>query len=129
MIEHVNIKPLHFVGTNERGATYDFTLRQSDDFILMKRHAGTLSGNAYHTGISNKINPKTFILLEGSIELMYRSIDESVHHVEKIDVPSIIEVYPNVTHAMKALTDIIVLEAHGFKDTENDRHFLNVVPE
>jgi hypothetical protein len=112
--EHfVRITPLHLVSEGESGTTYDFTIRLSDDFIVMKRHAGTLSGNAYHTGLSHKINPKTFILLQGSIELLYRHIDEQVHHSEIIDEPSIIEVYPNVTHAMKAITDIIVLEAHG----------------
>lgn len=129
MVQHINITPLHFVGESERGTTYDFKLRLSDEFILMKRYAGTLNGNTYHTGISDKTNPKTFILIDGCIELSYRHIEEKLYHTVIIDTPSIIEIYANVTHAMQALTDITVLECNGFKDIENDRYRLNVIPE
>ncbi len=88
---------------------------------------GSLSGNTYHTGISDKTNPKIFILLSGEIEFYYRHIDETEAHTLQITAPAKIIIQSKVTHAMKALTDINVLECNGFADVENDRHHLNVM--
>jgi hypothetical protein len=127
MTQRVNIVPLNLVGEGDRGVTYDFVIRETSEFVLMKRLAGTMNGNAYHEGISNRVNPKTFIILEGEIEFLYRAINEENHHSELIDYPCIIQVYPYVTHAMRVIKNAIFLEALGFKDVENDRHFLEVI--
>lgn len=125
----VNITPLHLVSEGERGSTYDFSMCSSEDFIVIKRKANSISGNTYHEGVSLKTNPKIFVLLEGEIELSYRHIESLKYEIEIIEVPSIIEIQPLVTHAMKAITDILVLECNGFHDIEDDRHRLTVVPD
>ena len=43
----VTIAPLNLVGEDERGKTYDFTIRETSDFIYIIRIAGSLSGNTY----------------------------------------------------------------------------------
>ena len=129
MTQWINITPLHLVSEGERGSTYDFSIRRSDDLILIKRKANTINGNTYHQGISPKTNPKKFFLLEGRVEFSYRHRDTEQHYIEIIEVPSIIEIQPLVTHAMKALSNILVLECNGFRDIESDRYRLMVIPE
>lgn len=126
---HVVITSLNLVGAGERGNTYDFSLRETSDFIYITRIAGSMNGNTYHEGVSDKTNPKIFILLSGEIEFYYRHIEETELTTQKVTAPAKIEIQPKVTHAMKAITDITVLECNGFKDIANDRYRLSVLSE
>jgi hypothetical protein len=122
MTDYVKIKPLHLIAEDERGATYDYGLPGRENFVFITRKAGAVSGNTYHEGKSKMTNPKTFVLLTGSLEFSYRHIDEMTHQVVVVDQPSIIEVVPRVTHAVKAITDIAILECNSLQDIVNDRH-------
>lgn len=128
-MKQVTITPLNLIGKGDRGETYDFSIPAREDFILITRIAGSHSGNTYHEGISDKVAPKYFVLLQGNIELSYRHIEADSAEKVTVTEPSLIEVHPLVTHAITAITDIVVLECNGFKDIENDRHRLNVIPQ
>ena len=121
MNTEIKITPLNVVGQDERGATYDYSLNNRNDFILITRKAGSMSGNTYHTGKSPVTNPKTFVLLTGTIEFSYRHVDTKQHTTVVIDQPSIIEVSPMVTHSVGAVTDMIMLECNSIADIQNDR--------
>ncbi len=123
----VTIAPLHLIGAGEKGNTYDFSLSSREDFIFITRKAGSQNGNTYHKGISDKVNPKCFVLLQGKIEFSYRHIEMDIAQKVLISEPSLIKVSALVTHAILAVTDIMMLECNGIKDIENDRYRLNVV--
>lgn len=121
MDSNVHIQPLNLVGEDQRGKTYDYQLLNRVDYIFLIRKAGSISGNAYHAGKVANTNPKTFVLLSGKIEFLYRHIDESEHHMVVLEQPCIITVKPKVTHAVRAITDMSMLEANSIEDLRLDR--------
>ena len=123
----ITITPINKLGEDQRGATYDFKLRDVSDFIFIYRKQGSLSGNTYHEGKNRGTNPKTFVLLQGTIELSYREIGTEQVEQIVIEQPSIIEVQPMVTHAVKALSDYYILENNSIADIQQDRFRENVV--
>lgn len=127
MPQHINIKPFHLIGSDERGGTFDFSIRQSEDFILITRKAGSMSGNTYHEGKNKGTNPKTFLLLSGEIQFNYRHIEEDAHQSVKIEAPATIEIQPFVTHSVEAITDMMILECNSISDIQNDRVRENVI--
>lgn len=119
----VTIKPFTTIGEDDRGLTASFNLpRQQDDFIFISRKAGSLSGNTWHEGKTSATNPKTFILLNGSVLLSYRKIDTDKKHQSTITAPAIIEISPYVTHNVEALSDCTFIECNSISDIQNDRH-------
>ena len=119
--DFITVTPIHLIGEDERGATHDFTIRETTDFVLIHRKTGTMSGNTYHEGKSKGTNPKTFVLLSGKILFRYRHIEENHHHECTIDYPAIIEVKPLVIHSVEAMTDIAMLECNSILDIQADR--------
>ncbi|MED7787589.1 hypothetical protein [Francisella sp. 19X1-34] len=123
----VKIIPFNMIGEDERGITSSFKLcRQQDNFIFITRKSGSISGNTFHKGLSDATNPKVFVLLTGKIKFSYRDINSNDIHEKIIEGQNLIEVFPNVTHQVEAITDIIILEANSIQDIANDRERLNV---
>lgn len=121
-IDLVSVKELSSIGVDSRGVTASFSLpRKQDDFIYIERKAGAVSGNTYHEGKNEGTSPKIFILICGEIEFNYRSINEKEKKTLNICAPVVIEVNPMVTHSVKAITDIIMLECNSISDIQNDR--------
>lgn len=117
----VKVTPIHKLGQDERGETYEFKTKKTGDFMLIQRKAGSISGNSYHEGKNPGTAPKTFIVLSGRLEFSYRHVDSDDVRRLIIGQPSIIEVQPRVTHAVKALTDFTMLEANSVADIREDR--------
>jgi hypothetical protein len=118
----VSIKSLNVFGKDARGITADFSLpRKQADFIFVQRNAGTVSGNAFHEGKNDGTNPKILFLVTGEIEFSYRESKKDVKYTEKVIGPSLIQVKPNVVHAVHALTDIIILDCNSLADIQQDR--------
>lgn len=119
--DHVNLKEFHILGEDERGTTQEFSLpRQQQDFIFITRKKGSISGNSYHTGKTCVTNPKTFILLSGQVEFSYRAKSATDKIVQIINAPMVIEVQPYTVHAVKALTDIILIECNSIAQIKDD---------
>lgn len=119
---NVLVQEFDKIGEDERGGTYSFSLcRAQQDFILITRKVGTLSGNTYHEGNSIATSPKVFVLLKGCIEFSYRHINDDIKTVIQIDSPSLIEVKPRVTHSVRVIEDCIMLEANSIDDISGDR--------
>ena len=126
-MKHIKITPLNKLGQDDRGSTYNFSIRDTANFIVAKRNKDSMSGNTYHEGKNKGTNPKVFVLIQGMIEFMFRHIEEEDASTIEIKEPSIIEIQPFVTHAVKALTDIIMLECNSIEDIQEDRQRLNVL--
>ena len=90
------------------------------DFIYITRKKNSMSGNNYHTGKNLATNPKIFILLSGEIDFSYRPVATNHKHTITISALALIEIKPNTIHAVKALTDIIIIECNSIADIEQD---------
>lgn len=120
--ELVRIKKFDVIGNDERGLTAEFSLpRKQAEFVFITRKEKSISGNTYHEGKNTATNPKVFILLSGDITFSYRKIGAAEKYSELIQAPAVIEVSPNVTHKVDALSDFILLECNSIKDIQNDR--------
>ncbi|OGT51104.1 MAG: hypothetical protein A3E84_04645 [Gammaproteobacteria bacterium RIFCSPHIGHO2_12_FULL_42_13] len=128
-MEHITVTPLHLVGQDDRGTTHDYSVRENSDYILIMRKQGSISGNTYHKGKNKATNPKTFVLISGEVKLTFRHIDEKQYYTMCISEPSIIAVKPFVTHAMEAITNMIVLECNSIADIQDDRYRESVIQE
>jgi len=123
----VEITSINKLGEDERGDTFDFSLpNPRQDFILVRRKAGTISGNSYHLGESPNTNPKVFVLVSGKIIFSWRGIEEGEAQKAELSEPSIITVFPQTTHAVKVLEDAIFLEGNSIADIKDDRFFMDV---
>lgn len=119
--EPVNVKPFKFIGEDSRGLTQTFSLpRQQQEFIYIIRKKGSVSGNSYHTGKDIATKPKCFILLSGEIEFSYRQVGSTNKNTIQLVAPIQIEVMPNTVHAVKALSDIIMIECNSLAALQND---------
>lgn len=118
----ITIAQFDEIGRDQRGVTAGFKLpRKQDDFIYITRNAGSLSGGTYHEGLNEGTNPKTFVLISGEIEFVYRVTTENERHSVNVQAPALIQVKPYVIHSVKAITDIIILECNSIADIQNDR--------
>ncbi len=116
------ITPFSELSNDERGVTSEFNIpRKQDSYIYLTRKKGSFSGNTYHTGKESATNPKIFLLISGEIKFSYRKIGSNHKDEQIITSPSSIAVYPLITHAVEALTDIIILECNSISDIQNDR--------
>ncbi len=109
------------VGEDERGITKEFSITKGQsDFIFITRKKDTISGNNYHLGIASSINPKRFVLLAGTMELSYRKVGSHEKISQVIEAPCIISIKPQVIHAVRAVTDVMLLECNSIADIQND---------
>lgn len=119
--EYIKILSFKDIGEDNRGVTKEFLLsRKQQDFIYITRKQGTISGNSYHQGKNSATNPKSMLLISGEIEFSYRPVTSSIKECITLTGPLLIEIKPNVVHAVKALTDIILIECNSIKDIQND---------
>lgn len=121
MIDLIQVKDISLLAVGDRGSTYELTTRESKNYVLIFRKAGSLSGNTYHKGLTYGTSPKTFIFISGEIRFNYRHISSKQAHTAHLKAPCIIEVSPMVTHSVEAMTDISMLECNSIKDLEQDR--------
>lgn len=118
----VRVKKFDVIGHDERGLTAEFSLpRKQAEFVFITRKENSVSGNTWHEGKSSATDPKVFVLLSGDITFSYRKIGTGEKYSECIQAPALIEVSPNVTHKVDALSDIILLECNSLKDIQQDR--------
>ncbi|MCL9781706.1 hypothetical protein M9194_09740 [Vibrio sp. S4M6] len=116
----INIKEFTSIGSDERGDTKSFSVKDYGQFVYLTRKAGCLSGNTYHQGLNKGTNLKTFVLVQGEITINYRKVDTTEVHTQVVPSPAVIEVSPNVVHNVMANTDIVILENNSIDDIKAD---------
>ncbi|WP_027708530.1 hypothetical protein [Zooshikella ganghwensis] len=116
-VEVIDFAP---IGSDERGVTKKFSIKDYGQFVFLTRKAGSISGNTYHEGKNIGTKEKTFVLISGKVKLLYRLHGTSEIKEQIIDEHKVIKVFPNVVHKMEALTDIIILENNSIEDIAND---------
>lgn len=109
---------------DERGTAYDFSTRPSSYFIVLYRKKGSMSGNHYHRGNMKSKCPEIFYLIQGEAELALRDRETKEEQVIELERGTRVEISPNIYHAVKAKTDIILMEfitdKEDFKKYDSD---------
>lgn len=109
---------------DERGVTYDFSVRPSSYCIVLYRKKGSVSGNHYHKGNMKSKSPEIFYLIQGEAELTLRDGETKEEQVIELERGTKVEIPPNIHHAVKAKTDIILMEfitdREDFKKYDSD---------
>ncbi|GLT19715.1 hypothetical protein GCM10007938_34980 [Vibrio zhanjiangensis] len=116
----ITIKPFNVIGSDERGETRTFEVKDYGKFIYITRKKGAICGNTYHKGLNEGTRLKTFVLLQGEVTVNYRHIDAQVPQSTRVVAPSIIEVEPFVIHNMYIESDVIILENNSIQDIQED---------
>lgn len=123
MIEGVVISPLNKAGENDNGSTYTFESNRMGELMLGYRKAGSVSGRHWHEGYSVQKNPEILLLLQGEARLTVRNIFTKQGASEHIKAPCRVEIYPNVWHAIEAVTDITFLELNSISQHASDTKY------
>lgn len=123
----ISIEPLNKIGEDSRGETFTFDVRSRPSYMLVKRKAGTVSGNQYHWGLNEGTKTRIFILIEGTIELHYRHVDDLETLVKTIEAPCKVVVHPFVVHAVKGVTDFVMVEQNSLEDLKEDRERVQLI--
>lgn len=116
----ITVKEFNSIGSDERGETKSFTIKDYGQFVYLKRKKGSLCGNSYHRGINEGTRIKTFILLKGGVTINYRHVDSHESESMKVTAPSIIEVEPFTVHNMYMESDVLILENNSITDIQED---------
>lgn len=117
----IRITPLHSMGANERGEGFEiFAPRASKDYMLVKRNAGTISGNHYHEGLVSEKSPEIAFLVSGTLKLITKDLSKNLVEEFIIDTPSMIEIFPMTVHVFEAVTDIMFLECNSLETHKKD---------
>ena len=114
-IQNFELRP-----SDERGKTYVFDNQRTGQFMLLYRHAGTVSGRHYHEGKVPYKTPEKLIFLQGTATLNYKDLENSVAGSMTIESPAEVIIPPMIWHEVVAETDIIVLELNSIEDATAD---------
>ena len=120
----VQIQSIDIKAADERGALHYFSTDRTGEFLLVYRHAGTVSGQHYHSGISAGKNPEDMLLVQGNIELHWKDLKTKMEETIQVNAPSRINIPANIWHEVKAITDIVFIELNSLVDGSEDTHRL-----
>jgi len=122
-MEGIKISDLHFVGENDRGATYEFDNLRTGTQTLGMRNAGSINGRHYHAGNSASKAPEIFILMKGSLELYARNLQTGEELTAIMNGPARLEIAPYVWHVITAITDIVFIELNSIAEHAADTYY------
>jgi hypothetical protein len=105
---------------DERGKTYVFDNSRTGQFMLLYRHAGTVSGRHYHEAKVPYKNPEKLIFLSGTAALNYKNLENGTAGSVVVESPAEVIIPPMIWHEVVAQTNIIVLELNSIEDAAAD---------
>lgn len=112
----VTITPLDKISRDERGYTYEYFHERYGRHLICFRKAGSVSGRHYHTGASLTKNPEIIILVQGSLTLNYRNVNNKELLSTLVEGPAKIDIMPYVWHELIALTDSTFIELNSLSE-------------
>jgi len=115
----VEIIELDKIADNEKGRTFEFTNRDTEKLLLIKRKKGTISGGHYHTGKNPMKDPETILIIDGEMEIIFRNVRTSEEMIEVYTRPMLFKISPYIYHKIKALTDVIFIDMNSIKDDDD----------
>lgn len=120
MSKKIEITTYKVIGQDERGTTAEIVLDRGGSTLSIFRKQGTVFGNHYHEGKEQTKNPEKFYLLHGKLKFEYKLVGEKEWSEVVVDVPSKIDIYPNIVHRVTALEDSYMLELNSLQEHIDD---------
>lgn len=117
---HIIITPLTLKGEDDRGRNYEWETFRTGTFLLCYRHAGSSSGQHYHSGNSDYKNPEIMYLLSGKVEIHWCPIEETALRTEVVEAPARVEIPIRIWHQLIAVTDCSFMELNTMEDVRID---------
>lgn len=118
----IQILTIDTKAVDERGALHYFSTDRTGEFLLVYRHAGTVSGQHYHTGIVAGKNPEDMLLLQGKALLDWKDLATNVSGKIELAAPIRVKIPANTWHALTAITDIVFIELNSLSEGSEDTH-------
>lgn len=120
----VTIVPINLKAEDERGALHYFSTDRTEEFLLVYRNAGSVSGQHYHKGISAGKNPEDMLLVQGKASLHWKNLITNEEETIGLIAPIRVLIQPNVWHELTAITDIVFVELNSLADGSEDTYRL-----
>jgi hypothetical protein len=120
----VTITPINLKAADERGALHYFSTERTEEFLLVYRNAGSISGQHYHKGIKVGKNPEDMLLVQGKASLHWKDLNTNKEETVELIAPIRVLIQPNVWHALTAITDIVFVELNSLADGSEDTYRL-----
>lgn len=118
----VQIQSIDIKAADERGALHYFSTDRTGEFLLVYRHAGTVSGQHYHTGISAGKNPEDMLLVQGKAKLHWIDLKTKEEETVELIAPVRVHIPANIWHELTAITDIVFIELNSLSDGSEDTY-------
>ena len=93
-----------------RGPTREWKFPDGHQITVFERNKGTRFGMHYHKGEDPSKNPERFYLAKGIIKATFTSHNSKEREEHIFEAGQILEIHPNIYHAMEALADCIFIE-------------------
>ncbi|QJB36806.1 hypothetical protein HF324_02620 [Chitinophaga oryzae] len=116
----IKVTTLSLAGEDDRGSNYLWDCTRTGEFMLCYRHAGSSSGQHYHTGISDNKNPEIMFLLTGKALIHWCPVGGNEIHTTEVTAPARVEVPVNLWHQLIAETDCCFIELNSMADVQKD---------
>ncbi|MCK7554613.1 hypothetical protein MKQ70_06185 [Chitinophaga sedimenti] len=116
----IKISALELLGSDDRGANYNWDCNRIGTFMMCTRKAGSTSGQHYHEGKSGNKNPEIQFLVTGTVKIHYCGIHEKVIKVAVATAPARIEIPILLWHEVEAVTDCVLMEMNSLQDVQQD---------
>jgi hypothetical protein len=118
----VQIIPIDTKAVDERGALHYFSTDRTGEFLLVYRHAGTVSGQHYHKGLSVGKNPEDMLLVQGKANLNWMNLETKEKQTIELIAPIRVKIPANIWHELNAITDIVFIELNSLSDGSEDTY-------
>jgi hypothetical protein len=116
----IKISALELLGSDDRGANYNWDCNRVGTFMMCTRKAGSTSGQHYHEGKSSNKNPEVLFLLSGQANIHFCGLAEKTIQTVLISAPARVEVPILIWHELEAVTDCIFMEMNSLQDVQQD---------
>jgi len=120
----VTVSNIDVKAIDERGALHYFSTNRTGEFLIVYRNAGSISGQHYHTGKSPGKNPEEMLLVQGSLTMNWKNLNNNEIGTIQVKAPSRILIEPNIWHETIAITDIVFIELNSLVDGSEDTYRL-----
>lgn len=120
----INIRPMAFKSSDERGSVHHFSTNRSGEYLIFYRNQGAVGARHYHKGLSPNKNPEQFVLLQGKATLNWQDLRSEQSGSVVLESPVEVDIYPWIWHEVIAETDFVMLELNSTGEGPPDTFYL-----
>lgn len=120
----MKIEQIPLSGSDDRGYTAEYLHDRKGHQLMLFRKMGSISGRHYHKGLSETKSPEILLILNGTVKLNWKHIEEEQLQSATVTGPAKIEFPPNIWHEIIAETDCVMQEMNSIEEHKADTFYL-----